>query len=438
MGHHAARRGVWFNPLPWVLIAGTLLFLALFLRHTPCVQVLDGDAVNAYIRACYSDIQTTFLSNGLGRGEVPLATGKLIFPPLTAALVFASQLLGELAFGAPVADGASLQAQIDASVVFFGVTAVLLYCCFLVTLLCLLRLGRGASERRGSWDAMMVAASPVVLAGGLINWDLFPLSVTALGVLLFARRAVLEAGIVLGLAACAGTMPIAVVLAVVVACGLRGGWRVTLRFAIPAVVTFLLVHLPLLILDFNAVYGYYHGQINKDAGYGSLWYLASLLGAGTRATGSIAFVLLLLGLAIFISWLFVTDKRPRVGSLIAVTVFSTALLGPAYPPQTALWLLFALYLARPLKPEVAAFTVTQVAYYLAIWGWLNGSLTTKYSGPYAVYWLAIAGRAAVEAWIVVRCLRDISRPSRDSLRTPTDPDPIGGVLTDGEALARVA
>lgn len=438
MGSHAAPRGVWFNPLPWILLAGTVVFLVLFLRHTPCVQVAADNAVNVYIRVCYSDIQATFLSQGFGQGVSAFGAEAMTFPPLTAAFIYTTQLIGAWVFGSSVYPGAALQEQVDASVVFFGLTAVGLFVCLLVTLLCLARLGRDSDARRPSWDAMMVAASPVVLAVGLINWDLFGIALTCLGMFLFARRAVVESGIVLGLAACAAIMPIAVVLAVTVACGLRGGWKVALRFAVPAVAAFFLVHLPLLIQDFDSVYAFYHGEINKDTGYGSLWYLASLMGASTRSTGSLAFVLLMLGFGILIAWLYVTHRTPRVGLLVAVMLLATCLLGPAYPPQTALWLLVAVYWARPYRWEMAAFTITQVAYYLAIWPWLNGSLTSAQSGPYAVYWLAILARAGVEAWLLVSCLRDIATPRRDLLRTPSSPDPIGGVLNDGETLTRVA
>lgn len=429
MGRHARGRGIWFNPTPWALLAATGLFLLLFLRHVPCVQVLDSDPVNAYIRACYSDVQTTFLSQGFGQGATPLGTDQLVFSPLVAVLVLASTSVAAL-LGAPIHPGATLQEQVDASVAFFGVTAVLLFACFLVLVIAMLRLGRPARPGLGSWDALLIAGSPVVLAVGLISWELVPLALTAVGLLLFARRRVPEAGIVVGLAACAGTMPIGVLLAVVVACGLRSGRRTALAFGGAAVVTFFAVHLPLLVSNFDRVYAFYHHEINKEASYGSLWYLASLLGLGTRHTGSLAFVLLALFLGILIAYLYVKGRRPRVGTLVAAVLFATALAGPAYPPQTALWLLFALVLARPFRAELIAFTLAEVTYCLAVWGWIGGALTTSQSGPYLLYWVAIAARAGVQAWLLSEVLADMSAPSRDRMRAPDLADPIGGVLND--------
>lgn len=412
MGRHAVPRGLWFNPTLWVLLVGTGVFLLLFLRHTPCVQVSADNPINAYIRACYSDIQTTYLSQGYGQGAPALNGQELVFSPLTAALVQLTLLASTWVFGAPAYPGASLQDQVDASVVFFALTAVALYVCLVVALLCLVGLGRSSRGRTPSWDAMLVAASPVLLAVGLINWDLFGIALTCLGLLLFARRGVIEAGLVLGLGACASVQGIWIVAAVAAACALRSPTRTMLKFVVPAVGAFLMVHVPLLLANWRVVYLYYHGQIAQEAGYGSWWYLLTLLGVPLTEIGPLAYVLLVSGLCILLGWLYVTRRRPRVGALIAVVLFASALMTPAAPPQTALWLLVALVLSRPYRPELIAFTVTQVAYYLAIWGWLGGALTTAQSGPYGLYWLAIVARVAVEAWILVECVRDLADPRR--------------------------
>ena len=36
LGRRAERNGVWFNPQPWVLLAGTVSYLVLMLRQLPC------------------------------------------------------------------------------------------------------------------------------------------------------------------------------------------------------------------------------------------------------------------------------------------------------------------------------------------------------------------------------------------------------------------
>ena len=428
MGRHATGRGAWFNALPWAFAAGTVLFLVLFLRHAQCVQSDAAAAVNSYALLCYSDIQGTFLGQGFGAGATPFTTGTLTFSPLVGVMVLLSiRLVGAFM---PIGPGTPTQAQIDASVAFFGITTVALFVCFLLLILATAKLGRRRSG--ASWDAMIVASSPIVLASGLISWDLLPLAITAIGLAQFAHGRVMEAGIVMGLAACTGTMPIGVALAVTVVAGLRGGTLTAVRFAGPAAVTFAAVHLPLLLADLDRVYAFYHQEIHREAGYGSLWYLLSLIGVPLRHAGSLGFVLLALFLGVLVAWLYVSGKRPRVGSLVAVFILAATILGPSFPPQTSLWVLLAVVVSRPLRPELIAATVAHVAYYLAIWGWLAGSLTTSQWGPYGLYWAAILARAGVEAWVLGASLTDIVDPVRDPLRTPDRPDPLGGVLNDGE------
>lgn len=433
MGRHSVRRGLWFNPLPTIAVSSAIVFILLFLRHVPCLQREETNPINAYIRVCYSDIQTTFLSQGLGQGISPLGGDQLLFPPLIAVVLLLTRKVASGIFDAPVTRSAGLQAQIDSSLTFFSLTTVGLYLCFLIACIAMAYLGRGSARGRPSWDGVLLAASPIVFASGLISWDLVPIAITLLALVQFARGRTIEAGIVMGVAACAGTMPIAVLLAVAVAAGLRAGWATAVRFALPASITFFVVQLPLLMDNFDRVYAFYHGEINKGTGYGSLWYFAELLGADLKDTGSLGFLLLVVFLGCFISWLYLTNRRPRVGSMIAVVVFAAALLGPAYPPQTGLWLIVALILSRPYKPELIALTVTEVGYYLAIWGWLGGALTTSQSGPYLLYWLAILARASVHAWIIAESIRDIAMPQFDRLRTVDEPDPIGGALNRFDA-----
>ena len=63
LGHRAAPAGVWFNPQPWVLLAGTLSFLLLMLRQLPCKL---GTPV--YQAMCYSDLDPLFYHRGLAEG----------------------------------------------------------------------------------------------------------------------------------------------------------------------------------------------------------------------------------------------------------------------------------------------------------------------------------------------------------------------------------
>lgn len=430
MGRHAAGRGLWFNAAPWAVAVATASFLFLFLRHTPCVQTDAAEEINAYGMLCYSDIQGVFRAEGLALGGSPFSGDRLSVSPLVGVLLIVAAAVAGIV-GVPVGPFADAQAQVDATVVAFGVVSLVLFCCLLVWLLAAARFGRGASTAP-SWDAMLVASSLIVAASGLVSWDLLPVSLTAVALALFARRRTVESGILLGIAASAGTMPVAVAFAVIVAAGLRSGAGTALRVGAPAAATWLLVHAPLLLTHPGAVYRFYNSAIHGERGYGSFWYLLELWGMPVRHAGSLAFVAVALFLGGLTAYLYVARRRPRVGSMVAVAVLSTTVLGPSFPPQMSLWVLLAVVVSRPLRPELTAVTVAHVAYYAAIWGWLSGALTTERYGPYGLYWGAVIARISVDLWVLVLSVSDMVDPGRDPLRLPDDPDPLGGVLNDGE------
>ena len=277
-GRYARRSGLWFNPIPWSLLVATVTFFILALRQIPCVQTSETQAVNAFIRLCYSDIPLSWTSEGLAQGALPFGGERMNHPPLLGFVMLGTVMLAR-AVGAPVDVNLAVQAQLDGARVFFGLAAVVLFASFLAWVLCMSRLGRGSDQgRRTTWEGMWVAASPVVLAAGLISWDLFAIALSAFGLLYVTRGRLAEAGIVLGLAAGAGTMAIAVALAVALAIGLRGTLRNLAAFSLGAGLTFAVVNLPLIIYDWSAVAAFYHGEITKDAGYGSVFFLPDAFG----------------------------------------------------------------------------------------------------------------------------------------------------------------
>lgn len=435
MGRHAVNRGIWFAPLPWALLSASLLFSVLVLRHVPCVQVDPGNAVNAFIRVCYSDIQTTFLGRNYGLGGSPVVGNQLPDSPLVAVVMTISLFIVRMV-GGVMGPTATPQQVIDSSVAFFVVSALVLFLCFLVLVVAIAYLGPRAPGQATSWHAFVFAASPVVLAAGLISWTLLPLALTALGLVQMARRRLFEAGVVLGLAACAGTMPIVVALTLTLVTGLRGGVRAAARFGAAAVVAFALVHIPLLLSNSEQVYAYYNAEIAKETSYGSIGYLLELMGLKLRGLGALTFGLLVLLLVIAMLAAYVTRRQPRVGSAVAVAILLSTVLAPTFSPQMGLWVLFATWLARPYRRELVAVTVTQVVYCVAIWGWLGGGMSSG-EGPNLLYCLALVLQVGAQLWVLMEAVGDIASPERDRLRTPDVPDPIGGELCDNELAAIV-
>lgn len=433
MGRHAKPSGLWFNPLPWAILVASVLFVVLALRQVPCIQTDATNSVDGFIRLCYSDIPLMWTGQEFGLGKPPFGGDSMLFSPVLGVLMLAAvKISGQL--GAVVQPGVDVQVQLDGAQIFFAVNAVMLFVFFLAWVISMTLMGRESRGRFRSWDGMLIAASPVVLASGLIHWDLLPIGLSAISLYQLSRRRMIESGIVLGLAAAAGTMPIVITVAVAAAIGLRGRAAHVVKFVLPAVVTWFVIHLPLLIRDWKSVIAFYQGQVSGEASYGSPWFLLQLTGWNVRSAGYLGLMVLLVAIVATVAWLYGKKIRPRVGTLVAAFVFLTCLVGAAFSPQTALWLLFALVLARPFRLEYIVFTAVQVSYWFAIWGYLSGHLTAAKNGPTNLYFLAIAFRVIVDVWLIVLFYRDMARPGRDVLRAPDYSDPLGGVLVDDEML----
>ncbi|NHB85123.1 hypothetical protein G7085_12230 [Tessaracoccus sp. HDW20] len=155
--------------------------------------------------------------------------------------------------------------------------------------------------------------------------------------------------------------------------------------------------------------------------------LAGRLGFEQPYAGSIGFAIACIALGCVFGLLRVTGRRPRVGSLIGIVVLSTVVLGPAFPPQSGLWVLFAVVVARPTRPALIAVTATQVGYALAHLAWADA--VTAGTGVPWVYWFALVARVAVESWLTVAVLFDLLRPARDTVPTAALHDPLAGELS---------
>lgn len=433
MGRYARPTGVWFNPLAWVILVATGVFLITSVRQVPCVQTELTSTINAYLRLCYSDIPLVYTSSGVGRGEALFGGMEMTYPPVLALFIW---LTARVAFlvGAPHGPDVNDQEMIVGSQYFYAVAMILLFVCFLVWVLAMSFLGRDSnSGRYRSWDAMLIAASPLIVASGLISWTLFPIALTALGLLLVARRYLLPAGIVLGIAASADLMPMAVVVAIVIALGLRAGARPVAELLGASIAGWLLLHGAALATNASQVVTYYFDLANQGASHGSIWDFLEALGLPLKSPGALGFLVGSLLLCCFVAWLYLRRAQPRIGTMMAIVVFAAAMLAPSFTPQTALWLLFALVLARPLRPEMIGFTVAQLGYWLAIWGWLAGTLAED-SNSANLYYLAILIRFVVNGLIVFFCIRDVLFPALDPLRTPDCQDPLGATTPVIDAL----
>lgn len=441
LGRRAAKRGPWFDPARFALpLAGLTMALCL-LRQVPC-RPLPGDFPNAYKRLCYSDIQSHYFARGIATGTGIYEGQTLEYSPLFGYLVQLSRWVAGF-FSAQAAD-TPFEDQIRASTAFVVTSAVVLSIFFLATVAAHVAMGNESATKATdgihvrSWDGLLIAISPVVFFAGLISWDLMAVGLTSLALLAWAKRNPALAGLCFGLACAARLYPLAILLGLGLLC-LRAGklksWLTTLGIAAG---TFALVNLPVIVMNFDGWVGYWRTALDRtNADLGSFWYVLELAGINVPALNIFVFgamVLAWIGLAYLVLR---APRRPRLGQVACLAVLAFLIFNKGYPPQFALWLVPLVVLARPKIVDVAIWSVGEVIYYFAVWGFLDGGIERGSSGEW-LYWLAIGLRICTQLWLALRIIDDINRPWEDPVRTPFVDDPIGGELDHANDVAWAA
>jgi Glycosyltransferase family 87 len=197
------------TPVRW-LVALTLLTSLLGLwQKSPC-RVHPWADEYQYTRACYTDVFALYFAEGLG----PAGAG--IDPPDQRPYL-------EHPVEYPVGIGATM--AVAAKIVhifpeperprrFYDVTWALLTICAVAVTVTTARL----AGRRRIWDAAMVALAPALLLHGTTNWDLVAVALAGFGMVRWARRDPVGAGLLLGLATATKLYPVLLLLPVLVLC----------------------------------------------------------------------------------------------------------------------------------------------------------------------------------------------------------------------------
>jgi len=424
VGRRFAPSRSWLTPAAVALLTATVVWALGALQKVPCRVTQAGQGVDWFARLCYSDIPLLFRGRGLAEGNTPfLDSGSypvLEYPVLTGALLEVERWITVLLGYRPTTDE---QGQITASVVFFDVNVVVLFCFLAVGVVAQVRTTQGRP-----WDAMMVAASPLLIATGLINWDLMPVALTALGCMFWARRRPGWAGVLWGLGMAAKLYPL-FLLGPLLILGLRAR---RMRELGTCLLTFagswLVVNLPVMILAPEQWLGFWTFNDDRGADLGSIWYVLSLAGTEVSQLNTVSMAVFMIMCGLIGGLIVLSPRRPRFGQVAFLVLFAFLVTNKVYSPQYQLWLLPFLALARPRWRDWWIFTIGEIVYVLGIWGHLGGFLSPGNGGPDRLYWLSVLVRIGCESWIVIMIVRDVLRPAYDPVRTPGMDDPSGGVL----------
>ncbi|NLT29831.1 MAG: DUF2029 domain-containing protein [Propionibacterium sp.] len=418
----ALRRWVTWPSL--VLVAAVATWIVLILRNVPCRMRYSGSAPDVYALMCYSDVWPLYSARGLMEGHTPyFDTGShqvLEYPVLTGLLLEIERLI--TAVVAPQGRDLTGAEQVFATRVFFDVNLVVMFAFFLITVLAHLRISR---DRPG--DVLMLAAAPVVILTGVINWDLPAVALTSLAILAWARSRPLIAGVLLGLATAAKLYPVLLLGPLLLLClranrlgafgrtlgGFLAGWG--------------LINAPVFLFARDSWLAFWSFHSDRGADLGSVWYALALAGVDVPDVSRWSLVLLVAGCALIGLLILLAPRRPRFGQVAFLVVIVFVVTGQVYSPQYVLWLAPLLLLARPRWGEWVVFTLAEITYFGAIWLHLGGQLQPG-DGPDSLYILAIAIRVIVQLALSALVVRDILAPQHDPLRVPGADDQVGGVL----------
>ena len=325
-------------------------------------------------------------------------------------------------------------------VVFFDVSALGLALAWLATVWAT----AGLAGRR-VWDAALVGASPLVIFQIFTNFDALATALALGGLLAWARRRPVLAGVLLGLGGAAKLYPL-LLLGPLLVLGVRTGrFREVVRTGAAAATTWLLVNLPVLVLFPRGWSEFFRLNARRgddmDSFYNVIKSFTGWQGFDTnlgfwQPPGNLnTVVLALFGLSCAaIGYIALTaPRRPRVAQLAFLVVAAFLLTNKVWSPQFSLWLVPLAVLALPHRRILLA--------------WMTIDALVWVPRMYFLY--SVPDRGLPQQWFTATVLlrdvavlalcalvvRQIYRPTEDLVRWGGRVDDPGGGVFDRAADA---
>ncbi|WP_059039807.1 glycosyltransferase family 87 protein [Gordonia desulfuricans] len=399
---------------------------------------LDRSDQRQFTDLCYSDVIALYGAERLDKGAFPYRTywfeddgnGETIkrymeYPVITGMYMYV------VAKGAQAWSWAMEHWGVPGaleSVLFFDLAALGLVLFWLVTIW-----ATALTARARIWAAWVAAVSPLVIVHAFTNFDAIATAMLAVAMLCWARRRPWLAGVFIGLGAAAKFYPVLLLVVLFLLCLRSGRLRTFAQTAIAAVVTWLVVNLPILTLYPRGWYEFF--RLNSERGADS----DSLLRLAAKAVGTtwdvpilniVSFglmILLVIGIAVLA---LAAPTRPRVAQLMFLLVAGFLLLNKVWSPQYSLWLVPLAVLAIPHTRLLLAWMAVDALVWIP-----RMSLYIDPSRrwlPQEWFTAIIVIRALFVIVLCVIVIWQILRPEEDLMRRDGEgnilDDPAGGVL----------
>ena len=428
----------WLAATPALLTESFIAIVLAYAQKLPCSTGAWKTLRGSYSHLCYTDIHSLYFSEGLAKGVVPYLGHAVEYP---VGIGMTMQAVASLVRGAGDA-----QARATA---FYYLTTALLAVFLVVTVFATARLA-GPDRRR---DALLVALSPVVIFSAFTNWDLIAVGLGMVGLVAWAARRPVLAGVLIGAATATKFYPLLFFGPLLVLCWRAGRMRQFAAALAGGAVCWLAMNLPFIIAAPSNWARFYVFSRIRGASYGTIWLFFQQLHIPVAGTLNVStqnlmsgglFAVCCVGIAVLA---LAAPRRPRLTQLLFLVVAAFLLTGKVWSPQYVLWLAPLAVLARPKLGAWLIWQACEIAYWLGVKLAilhvydLTGGLPAGKPGFAAIsmpwYYAALVARAASVLLYAVLVARDIIRPDGDVVRAGGIDDPAGGARADAPDVVKL-
>ena len=464
--HARLDRSRFWTPVRWLVLLTLLTSLLGFWQKSPCRYHPWTDQYQ-YTRACYTDVYALYFAERLDAGALPYLEHPVEYPVLVGGVM------------AVAAAGAGLFPEQDRAARFYDLTWALVTAAALVVVVTTARLAG-----RRPWDAALFALAPLLVLHGTTNWDLPAMALAGAGLLAWARRRPLLAGVLLGLATATKLYPALFLVPLGLLCLRAGRLRAFRTTAVATVLTPVLVTLPLYlaspvfaavageqvqvagsplsrlgteglaalaphatvptadggtVVGVNATYRFVELNSTRPADWDSLWYALQqvrgvaldtglLPGEAPRLLNALVAVALAAALVAVAVLVLRAPVRPRLPQVLFLVVLAFLLTNKVWSPQFSLWLVPLYALAHPRWRPFLLWQAAEAVLLVLRFLFFVGNDAPGRGVPVEVFLTAVLVRDAVLLGLAALVVRDVLQPERDVVRADGVDDPAGGVL----------
>ncbi|MFE5790934.1 glycosyltransferase family 87 protein, partial [Rhodococcus erythropolis] len=348
---------------------------------------LDWSGSRQYVAMCYSDTVPLYGAERLDQGAFPYKTSweevrgdgsiqmrYMEYPVISGLYQYGAMKVAKAWDSITWLPGA-IQVALYFNVVAFGLALAWLVTVWASTLL----------AGRRVWDGALIACSPLVIVHVFTNFDPLATAFAAGGLLAWARKRPVLAGILLGLGGAAKLYPLLLLGPLFVLCLRAGKTRDWLATALSAVAAWLAVNLPIAALYPHGWYEFFRLNSERGADPDSLYNVIASFTSWKGLDGPLAqgespsnlnavSLLLFVAVCIGVGYVALTaQRRPRVAQLCFLLVAGFLLTNKVWSPQYSLWLVPLAVLALPHRRLLLAWMtidalvwVPRMMYYLGV------------------------------------------------------------------------